>query len=247
MTEDEKIMLHCLKFIKRATKYLASGHVNMLTTLWKDWSEEKQNYFHELLWKKEYVHLAPYQWELQLTTNGNKFIEAKDKELRDALFEYLIYERDLTNFMMDNFIKPDDLSPNTENSTDDGVVFLKGLKRQRLIKYDDGLLEQINTWVIPKGRNKHKRWFDNLTEKLIVTPTNPYHEPTLLEDTSLIKPKTPLKIPQRIKAQVGNTWLVKNLKKLSIKSIIEMIIAALVAGMFVAWLIWYIGFNAVRS
>jgi hypothetical protein len=246
MTEDEKIMLHCLKFIKRETKYIASGHINMLTTLWKNWDEEKQNYFHGLLWDKKYVHLAQYQWELQLTDAGKDFIKEKDKELEGDFFYYLATARDVQNFMIDNFVKPDDLSPYTKNETDDGVVFLRDLKKRRLIKFDDGILEQVINWVIPKGKNKHKRWFDTLTEKLIIIPTNPAHE-AFLEPTPLIKPKIPQSIPQRIKTHIGITWLVRNLKKLSIKNIIEMTIAGLVVGVAIGWLIWYFGYNDIRK
>ena len=189
MTEDEKIILHCLKFIRRATKYLPNGHVNMLTTLWKNWDEDKQNYFHGLLWDKKYVHLAPYQWELQLTDAGKDFIKEKDKELRDAFFTFLIDKRDVVEFMVNNFVKPNDLSPETKNETDDGVVFLKELRQKRLIRFHDAVLEQVNNWVIPKGKNKHKRWFDTLTDKLIIIPTNPAHEDSFLETN--LPTKTP--------------------------------------------------------
>ncbi|HWZ04128.1 MAG TPA: hypothetical protein VNX40_11005 [Mucilaginibacter sp.] len=246
MIEDEKIILHCLKFIRRATKYLPSGHVNMLTTLWKNWNEDKQNYFHGALWDKKYVHLAPYQWELQLTDAGKDFIKEKDKELEGDFFYYLATERDVQNFMIDNFVKPDDLSPYTKNETDDGVVFLRDLKKRRLIKFDDGILEQVINWEIPKGRNKHKRWFDTLTEKLIVVPINPHQGGVLLEKEPLIKPKIPQSIPQRIKTHIDIAWLVRNLKKLSIKNIIEMTIAGLVVGAAIGWLIWYFGYNDVR-
>ncbi|MBS1529188.1 MAG: hypothetical protein JSU01_02675 [Bacteroidetes bacterium] len=148
----------------------------MLTTLWKNWNDDKQNYFRDLLWEKKYVHLASYQWELQVTTAGKEFIKDKEKELEEAFFGYLIEEREVTQFITDNFIKPDDLSPETENATDDGVVFLRNLKKRNLITFDEGALEQVNTWIIPKGKNKHKRWFNNLTGKLIVTPINPFRE-----------------------------------------------------------------------
>ncbi|HVW13111.1 MAG TPA: hypothetical protein VHB54_04785 [Mucilaginibacter sp.] len=199
MTEEERIILHSLKFIKRKTKYNKSGHVDILSTLWKDWDDYKQNHFHDLLWHGGYVHLNPYPWELQLTDKGDNFIKEKDKELEESLQRYLIKERDVRDFMIANFIKPNDISPDTTHETDDGVVFLKELKFRKLINYDDGSIEQINNWTIPKGDKLHKRWFDNMTGKFIVKPINQFRE-----DLSLDKKPTTIPVKRQTTLQAIN-------------------------------------------
>ncbi|HVS93736.1 MAG TPA: hypothetical protein VHE59_16975 [Mucilaginibacter sp.] len=170
MTEDEKIILHSLKFIKRATKY--SAYVNILNTLWKDWEDDKQEHFRELLWDGKYIQLNTYQWEFQITTKGKNFINEFDKKLEDALVEYLKSNRDIRGFMIDNFVEPNPFSPDTINSTDDGVIFLKKLKREKRINYDDGVLNQINTDWIPVGDRRQMRWYNTMSGAFIVTPLN---------------------------------------------------------------------------
>lgn len=78
--------------------------------------------------------------------------------------------------MIANFIKPNPLSPQTINETDKGVLFLKALKQQGLIDYDDEALNHVNTWYIDDPPTI-KRWFDTLHEPLLVRLSDSYLRP----------------------------------------------------------------------
>src|SRR5579863_1767610 len=236
MTEDEKIVLHSLKFIKRRTRY--SAYVNLLTTLWKDWDEDKQEYFKELLWNKELIRLNTYQWEFQLTTKGKNFITEFDEELKCALCDYLQTKRDVRDFMTDNFIEPDPFSSDTNNSTDDGVLFLKNLKREKLIEFDDGILDKINRDWIPIGDRKKLRWFNTMDGPLLIRPTYQLVCFNPLKTDPLIALAYKQSHLHNIWNLIGVAWVNRNLKKLSMKNIIEMVIATIVGGFLLAILIW---------
>ena len=139
----------------------------------------------------------------------------------------------ITDFIVSNFKKPNPLSPKTSNDNDPAVFFLKNLKSENLIDYEDRVLSQVNTWMYAIEDVEHKRWFDTLHEPMYVTLTTYY-----FDNRSLIYPN----IPQRIKRYVGTTWLVKKLNKLSMTNIIEMIIAGVVVTLIIYW--WHL--NAVR-
>src|ERR1700744_2115455 len=170
----EAILHDTLKYINRQTKNHA--YINIIDTLWKDFPIEDQELLRRQLLDRDLIsvnatnHLnATNQWEFQLTTKGILLIEQGEEKLKKDFLEFLIKESDVKSFMVNNFIKPDPKASSTTNETDSGVIFLKSLKRNGLIDYDDKALAHVNTWFIDNGNNPQiKRWFDTLHEPLYV-------------------------------------------------------------------------------
>ncbi len=97
---------------------------------------------------------------LELESDLIKFIESKTDDV--------ISEVDVTTFMESNFIKPNPISEKTKNDTDFGVYFIKYVKGNGLIKYDEETLEHVNKWCIDNPPTI-KMWFHNLNKPLYIS------------------------------------------------------------------------------
>ncbi|HEY8781852.1 MAG TPA: P-loop NTPase fold protein [Mucilaginibacter sp.] len=165
---DDAIILETLKFIRREARY--KPYVNIIDTLWNDYEIDKQEHLKRELLKKRLINLKmDNSWEFQLTSEGMLAIETGDEKLENDFLNFLASQADVESFMINNFIKPDPKSRNTTNETDEGVIFLKNLKRKGLIDYNDEALAHVNTWFVDGGADPEiKRWFDTLHEPFYV-------------------------------------------------------------------------------
>ena len=165
---DEAIILETLKFVNRETRN--KPYVNIIDTLWREYEIDKQEHLKREVLKRGLINLnMDNQWEFQLRSEGILFIEVGDKKLEKDFLDYLKKQNEIEPFMVNNFIKPDPTSPNTTNETDNGVIFLKSLKRKGLVDYDAEALAHVNTWYVDGGETPQiKRWFDTLHEPFYV-------------------------------------------------------------------------------
>jgi len=104
-------------------------------------------------------------------------LEYKFLKFLDSNTTPLTEEIDINEFMIANFKKPNPLSPKTINGNDKGVNFLKRLKKEGFIEYDELALSHVNTWFVDGGDDpKIKRWFDTLHEPFYVELTDLYYK-----------------------------------------------------------------------
>ncbi|HTD39810.1 MAG TPA: hypothetical protein VK671_04260 [Mucilaginibacter sp.] len=209
---NKQIVLETIAFIKARERDFLDR--NMLTTLWKNFTLKKQEYFKNLLLQQELIHLNS-AWDFSLTApvqlsteddfdvfgNCKKRVAQKDSEivasyLETTFFKFLKENEtshsrkvNVKRFMKSNFTKPIPTSPDTMNETDEGVLFLESLKDRGFIFFKDDELGQVNELYIDANPPTIKRWFDNPVApfKVELTPK--------LDDVYLLDESFPLRLP----------------------------------------------------
>lgn len=168
---DEAIILDTLKFIREHTLYDPHPYINIRETIWYNYNRNKQDFIENRLLERTLISLnTENQQEVTLTAQARSYIELGDLKLKRDFIKYLKKQSDIKIFMVDNFIKPDPTSELTTYDHDNGVNFLKELKRTSIIDYEDNdLLHVSNDWYEDPPQNTKKRWFDTLHQPMLVT------------------------------------------------------------------------------
>jgi len=207
---NKQIVLQTIDFINQRER--DSLDRNMLTTLWKNFTKEKQEYFKNLLLEQGLIHLNT-AWEFSLTTptqlsTGNDFDVFGNCENRPAkkdskivasyietrFFKFLKENEtadskrvNVRRFMTSHFKKPLPTAIQTKNETDAGVLFLESLKNRGLINYRENELGQINEWCIDDNPPTIKRWFDNPAAPFKVELTSKLDNIYLLDERLAVR------------------------------------------------------------
>ncbi len=168
---DEAILLDSLKFIREITSSEGLSHVDIFQTLWWNFTPQRKHYLYTILLEKGLITVNENaQQEVKLGAPANKYILLGDIKIKKKFLKYLKKQPDIMLFMVDNFIKPDPTGHFTRNEFDNGVNFLKSLKSDGLINYEDNDLTHVNgDWYTNPPLNTKKRWFDNQHQPIIVT------------------------------------------------------------------------------
>ncbi|MEO8886289.1 MAG: hypothetical protein ABI367_09520, partial [Mucilaginibacter sp.] len=109
-----------------------------------------------------------------ISDKGNLYLKMNLLELENKLIDFIKKRSseisskvNTTEFMVDNFIKPDPKSVKTTNDRDFGVFFIKSVESKNIIEYDKETLEHVNFWFVDTA-GTIKRWFDNLDKPLYI-------------------------------------------------------------------------------
>jgi hypothetical protein len=239
---DEAIILDTLKFIREHTVRMGKQFVNIRKTIWWNFNINKQDDLEEKILSRIFMALnSNNQNEVELTAQARTYIKEGDKPLEKDFLKSIQKQPDIEFFMVNHFIKPEPTSPSNTHETDNGVVFLKGLKGKGLINFDkDDLLHISNDWY-EEDPPINKRWFDTVDKNhpFLVEITELGRNYLLLEEE--IRP-TPLPITQEIAQPIkrshdGIGWFSELMIWIA-KNIILVIIIGVIIGLLIL-ITWY--------